>query len=451
MFDMNNIKDKKVLVVGAGRSGVESCRLLLKAGAHPVLSDSKEREQWSDAALSLEEQGVELMCGRQFADKVDWQLAVVSPGVPPMIPLLNITREAGVEVIGEIELAYRCSHAPYLGVTGTNGKTTTTSLLGFILEKAGLDVLVGGNIGSALALTASDFHGDYIVAELSSFQLETCNTFKPHVAVHLNLTPDHLDRHGSMENYAAAKESMFLRQDETDFAVLNRDDPVVSSIAGRTRARVLWLSLEQELEDGMYFDGTAIRVREKGETVYSFPAADIFIKGRHNMQNAMAAALAAHAVGVSYADIASSLAGFPGVPHRLEFVCKKDGVTYVNDSKGTNPDSTYQALRAYDEPMILLLGGYDKNADFSALMPLIKDKVKLAVVYGATLPKIKSCLLEHGFDRFVTADGFRDAVAAAQSAAEEGDVVMLSPACASWDEFDNFEQRGDLFKELVRK
>ena len=448
---MENIKDKKVLVVGAGRSGVEACRLLLQAGARPLLSDSKEREQWPENALALEKQGVELMCGRQFADKVDWQLAVVSPGVPPMIPLLNITRSAGVEVIGEIELAYRFSHAPFLGVTGTNGKTTTTSLLGFILEKAGLDVLVGGNIGAALALNAASFRGDYIVAELSSFQLETCNTFKPHVGVHLNLTPDHLDRHGSMENYAAAKESMFLRQSADDFAVLNHDDPIVSSIAGKTAAQVLWLSLEQELDDGMFFDGEAIRVREQGKTVYSFPCRDIFIKGRHNMQNAMAAALAAHAVGVDYAVIAKALSDFPGVPHRLEFVCEKDGVTYVNDSKGTNPDSTYQALQAYAGPIVLLLGGYDKNADFSRLLPLIKEKVKLAVVYGATLPKIKSCLQENGFDRFTAADGFRDAVAKACEAAEKGDVVMLSPACASWDEFDNFEQRGDLFKELVRK
>ena len=446
-----DLKDKRVLVVGAGRSGVESCRLLLQAGARPLLSDSKEREQLPQAALDLEKQGVELMTGRQFADKVDWQLAVVSPGVPPMIPLLNITREAGVEVIGEIELAYRFSHAPFLGVTGTNGKTTTTSLLGFILQQAGRDVLVGGNIGSALAAAASAFHGDYIVAELSSFQLETCSTFRPHVAVHLNLTPDHLDRHGSMENYAAAKESMFLRQGEGDFAVLNYDDPAVSAIAGRTAAQVLWLSLEQELDDGMYFDGEAIRVREQGRTVYSFPAADIFIKGRHNMQNAMAAALAAHAVGVDNPTIAAALAAFPGVAHRLEFVCRRRGVTYVNDSKGTNPDSTLQALRAYDGPMILLLGGYDKNADFSQLMPLIKEKVKLAVVYGATLPKIKSCLQENGFDRFTAADGFRDAVAKACEAAEKGDVVMLSPACASWDEFDNFEQRGDLFKELVSK
>ncbi len=446
-----DLKDKKVLVVGAGRSGVEACRLLLRAGARPILSDSKERDQLSRAVLDLEKQGVELMTGRQFADRVDWQLAVVSPGVPPMIPLLNITREAGVEVIGEIELAWRFSHAPFLGVTGTNGKTTTTSLLGFILQQAGKNVLVGGNIGAALALDAASFTGDYIVAELSSFQLETCNTFRPHVAVHLNLTPDHLDRHGSMENYAAAKESMFLRQSGEDYAVLNYDDPIVSAIAGRTEARVLWLSLEHELDEGMYFDGEAIRVREQGRTVYSFPAADIFIKGRHNMQNAMAAALAAHAVGVSYEDIAGSLAAFPGVAHWLEFVCRRRGVTYVNDSKGTNPDSTLQALRAYDGPIVLLLGGYDKNADFSQLVPLIREKVKLAVVYGATLPKIKTCLLEHGFDRFVTADGFREAVAAAKKAAVSGDVVMLSPACASWDEFDNFEQRGDLFKELVSK
>lgn len=445
-----NLQNKTVLVVGAGRSGLAACRLLLEAGAKPLLSDSKPREELSPEALALEKQGVRLLCGKQFVQKVDWQLAVVSPGVPPMIPLLNQTRQAGAEVIGEIELAYRVSHCPFLGVTGTNGKTTTTALLGYILQQAGLNVLVGGNIGAALAQQAAVFHGDYIVAELSSFQLETCSDFRPHVGVHLNLTPDHLDRHGSLDNYAAAKENLFRQQTAADFAVLNYDDPRVAAIAGRTAAQVRWLSLETELEDGVWFDGQAIQVRQGGKTRHSFDKSGIFIKGRHNMQNAMAAILAAQAVGVEDQLIGQALSTFPGVPHRLEFVCQREGAVYINDSKGTNPDSTRQALLAYDYPQIILLGGYDKGADFAQLAPLVKERARLAILMGPTLPKIKQALTDVGFKDYVAADDFRHGVSLAMAAARPGDTVMLSPACASWDEFDNFEQRGDLFKQLVR-
>lgn len=443
------LRGKTVLVVGAARSGIEACRFLLSVGAKVILSDSKPLEALSDEVPKLAQEGVELMLVNQFPEQITWQLVVTSPGVPPMIPLLKMSRDAGIEVIGEIELAYRFAKRPFVGITGTNGKTTTTALLGYILEQAGLDVLVGGNIGRPLAVEAATFSGDYIVAELSSFQLESCVHFTPHVGVHINLTPDHLEWHGSMEAYAAAKAKMFLRQRAEDFAVLNYDDAAIRAISDKTVARPLWFSLTQPLENGMHFDGDAIIVSEKGRVVHSFASSGIYIKGRHNMQNVMAATLAAHALGVDYAKMESMLASFPGVEHRLEFVLEKGGVTYINDSKATNPESTLQALSSYDQPMILLLGGYDKGSDFSGLFELISQKVKKLVIYGATLPHIKAAADQAGFQNYLLADSFEDAVAKAVGHAEAGDLVMLSPACASWDAFDNFEQRGRLFKQLV--
>lgn len=445
------LKGKRVLVVGAAKSGLASVRFLLDQGASVILSDSKTRESFGNELDDLEQRGVQLMLGQQFAENISWDLVVTSPGVPPMIPLLMMSRNAGCEVIGEVELAYRFSQVPFLGVTGTNGKTTTTSLLGFILQQAGKEVLVGGNIGAPLAETAPCFNGEYIVAELSSFQLESCVDFHAHVGIYLNLTPDHLNRHGTMENYAAAKERLFANMTKDDFAILSLDDEPVRGAAERTQASILWFSLEQPVDEGMYFDGSAICVRENGQTVYSFPAANIYIKGRHNMQNAMAAALAAHCVGVSYDDIARALTDFKGVEHRLEFVCERDGVIYINDSKGTNPDSTLQALRAYDQPQILLLGGYDKGSDFLPLFAEIEQRVRKLIIYGACLPSLLRAVQLAGFKNYEVADNCRDAISRAIMAAQPGEVVMFSPACASWDEFDNFEQRGELFKQMVTR
>ena len=385
------LKDRSVLVVGAARSGIEVCHFLLASGAHVILSDCKSLDQLSEEVAALEKQGVRLMLGNQFPDAITWDLVVTSPGIPPMIPLLHMSRQAGVEVIGEVELAYRFAKRPFLGITGTNGKTTTTALLGYLLQQAGKDVLIGGNIGLPLVGHAAQFEGDYIVAELSSFQLESCDTFRPFIGIYLNLAPDHLERYGGMEAYAAAKANLFARQGDGDYAVLNYDDAEICALAGRTAAQSLWFSLKQKLQDGMYFDGNAIIVAEQGETVHSFPADRIYIKGRHNMQNAMAAALAAHAAGVRYAVMEEALATFPGVEHRLEFVGEINGVTYINDSKGTNPDSTSQALLSYEQPMILLLGGYDKGSEFLPLFDLIKKRVKKLIIYGGGLAPDQSC------------------------------------------------------------
>ncbi|MDO4732360.1 MAG: UDP-N-acetylmuramoyl-L-alanine--D-glutamate ligase [Bacillota bacterium] len=442
---------KRVLVVGAGISGIDACHFLLKQGASVILMDSKSRENLNQDVLDLEKKGVELRLGNLLPQQVDWELVVSSPGVPLGLPVFSLSREAGVEVIGEIELAWRNASRPFIGITGTNGKTTTTALTAYLLEQQPYEILLGGNIGQPLVSSIGSFAGDYIVAELSSFQLESCRDFHPHIAAFLNLSPDHLDRHGSLENYGAAKARIFARQEKDDFAILNWDDPYLRQLSASLNGQLRFFSLQQPVEDGMFFqDGRVFFVRS-GRKVYDFPAADIYIKGRHNIANAMAGSIAACEAGMPPERIHEGLQSFPGVPHRLEFVCERDGVCYVNDSKGTNPDSTTQALLAYEQPMIVLLGGRNKGCDMRPLLQLVKERARSAVLFGEATAELKRAADAVGFKSYQIADDFTHAVFLARSAALPGDVVLLSPACTSWDAFPNFEVRGDLFKKLVRE
>ena len=443
---------KTVLVVGGGKSGMAACHYLLSKGCQVILADNKSQEVLlkDKEIAAFVKQGGQLISGNVIPEKVTWELTIVSPGVPLHIPILNMTRAAGVKIIGEIELAYSITDTPFIGVTGTNGKTTTTSMIGHILKECGVSVLVGGNIGKPLVDSVTDFHGDYIVAELSSFQLESCVTFSPRVAVYLNLTPDHLDRHGDMDGYAAAKEKIFAQQKKDDFAVLNLDDEYIKRAAEHICARKFWFSLHLKPENGIYFDEGVLHYMVDGQEKFSFRTEKIFIKGMHNVQNAMAAFLAAAVIGLDPQQIAQAIYSFKGVAHRLEFVTERDGVLFINDSKGTNPASTVQAIYAYDQPMVLLLGGRNKGSDFSELMELIKKRVKQCIIYGEAAGEIKRAADEVGYTSYIMANDFADAVALAKNNASSGDVVMLSPACASWDSFDNFEQRGDKFKELVK-
>ncbi len=443
---------KTVLVVGGGKSGMAACHYLLSKGCQVILADNKSQEVLlkDKEIAAFVKQGGQLISGNVIPEKVTWELTIVSPGVPLHIPILNMTRAAGVKIIGEIELAYSITDTPFIGVTGTNGKTTTTSMIGHILKECGVSVLVGGNIGKPLVDSVTDFHGDYIVAELSSFQLESCVTFRPRVAVYLNLTPDHLDRHGDMDGYAAAKEKIFAQQKKDDFAVLNLDDEYIKRAAEHICARKFWFSLHLKPENGIYFDEGVLHYMVDGQEKFSFRTEKIFIKGMHNVQNAMAAFLAAAVIGLDPQQIAQAIYSFKGVAHRLEFVTERDGVLFINDSKGTNPASTVQAIYAYDQPMVLLLGGRNKGSDFSELMELIKKRVKQCIIYGEAAGEIKRAADEAGYTSYIMANDFAEAVALAKNNASSGDVVMLSPACASWDSFDNFEQRGDKFKELVK-
>lgn len=447
-----NLRGKTVLVMGAGKSGLAACRYLQTQQCRIILADNKDRDLLlkDKEIAAFVKKGGELLSGHAMPEQITWDLAIASPGVPLYIPLLNMTRSAGIPIIGEVELAYSLTDTPFIGITGTNGKTTTTALIGHILQQCGVKALVGGNIGTPLVDSVGSFDGEYIVAELSSFQLESCASFRPLVAVYLNLTPDHLDRHGDMAGYAAAKEKIFSQQTPDDFAVLNYDDEWVQRGAANARSQKLWFSLHQRPQNGIYFDEGTLRHIVDGEERFAFAAADIFIKGMHNVQNSMAAFLAAAAIGLEPEQIAKAIYSFKGVAHRLEFVTERDGVLFVNDSKGTNPASTVQAIYAYDRPMILLLGGRNKGSDFGPLMQLIKSRVKQCIIYGEAAGEIKRAADEAGYRQYLMADDFEHAVSLAKENAVSGDVVMLSPACASWDSFDNFEQRGDKFKQLVK-
>ena len=444
-----DLRGKEVLVVGGGLSGLAACQFLLSKGAYVTLADHKKRQDLPGETRALFRRGVKYLSQRYLPARLPWQLCVKSPGVPPDIELLQLLKLAAIPVLGELELAYRFAKAPIIAVTGTNGKTTTTALLGYILRQAGFKTLVAGNIGDPLIAHADEQY-DYIVAETSSFQLEDTELFHAKGALFLNLSPDHLDRHGDMEHYLAAKQRIFLNQQAEDFAVLNYDDAAVAALAEATLARQFFFSLKQQEAEGVFIKRGQIYLCSAGQNIHVMPAKSIYMKGRHNWQNALAALAAAWALGVAPARIAEALSTFPGVEHRLEFVCEKDGVAYINDSKGTNPDSTEKALLAYERPLVLIAGGFDKKADFLPLMGLIKERARHLVILGQTAEALLAAARAVGYNAVSRAKSLDEAVALAQEQARSGDIVLLSPACASWDMFENFEARGRRFKELVR-
>ena len=438
---------QKVLVIGAARSGLASAEFLAKQGNQVILTDMKQQESMADLA----QLGVSFLWGVQpDVASLEPDYIVMSPGVPLSIPPVVYAKAHNIPVIGELELAYRSCKAPFVAITGTNGKTTTTTLTGELLKKTGRNVFVGGNIGVPLASYAADLsQDDVVVAEVSSFQLESIDTFAPHLALMINLTPDHLDRHGNMETYLACKANIFANQTEQDYLILNYDDAALRSLAGTSKGKVLFFSQKHILEEGVYLDGQDVVLRLNEEAVVICREDEIAIKGKHNLENAMGAILLAYLSGVSVEDIRQVLMQFQGVAHRLEPVRSYNGVLYVNDSKGTNPDSTIKAIEAYDNPLVLILGGLNKGSDFAQLAALVKARVRRAVVLGEAKDSIIQALQQAGFEHYTAADTFEEAVRVAAAQAEQGDVVLLSPACASWDMFKSYEERGDLFKQIV--
>lgn len=438
---------KKVLVIGAARSGLAGAEFLAKHGWQVVLTDMKQVE----AVDNLQALGVSFVWGQQpDVAAIAPDLIVISPGVPLTIPPVVEARARQIPVIGELELAYENCQAPFVAITGTNGKTTTTTLTGELLKKTGKQVFVGGNIGVPLISYVENLQPqDVVVAEVSSFQLETTETFRPHLALMINLTPDHLDRHGDMAGYLAAKAKIFANQKESDYLVLNYDDEALRGLEKQSRGTVIFFSQRHKLEQGVYLDGTQVVLKLNGTETVICDASEIAIKGKHNLENAMGAIALAYLSGVTPADIREVLRSFPGVEHRLEPVRTLRDVLYVNDSKGTNPDSTIKALEAYDRPVVIILGGKNKGSDFTQLAQLVKERVKKAVVLGQAKPVIVEALEKADFHDYMETDTFEEAVAAAAAAAEAGDLVLLSPACASWDMFNSYEERGRLFKELV--
>ncbi|MEW6182599.1 MAG: UDP-N-acetylmuramoyl-L-alanine--D-glutamate ligase [Bacillota bacterium] len=438
---------KNILVVGAGKSGVAAARFLSAEKANVVLTDIKTAAELPEAAAL----GVKTFFGA-YPAVAGFDLVVVSPGVPTELEPLSEARMRGIEVTGELELAFSLTSAPVVAITGTNGKTTTTALTGEIFKSAGWRTVVAGNIGTPLiSLVEGDVPPDVIVAEVSSFQLETTLLFRPRVAVVLNVTPDHLDRHRTIAEYAAAKARIFVNQEEGDAAVLNLDDPLTAAMKGQSRGVELFFSRRHNLESGACVRDGRLFFAHDGGPVEICGAGEIGIPGAHNLENALAAVAAAGFMGVSAHVIAKTLRDFKGVTHRLEFVDDIDGVRYINDSKGTNPDAAIKALEAYDRPIVLIAGGRNKGSRFDDFAAKVKEKARVLVVLGESAEEIAAAASAAGVDLILRAKGFKEAVHLAREAARPGDVVLLSPACASWDMFRNYEERGELFKQTVRE
>lgn len=447
-----DLKQKQVLVVGTGLSGIGACGLLLSVGARPVLFDGNEKADRAAIQKKLPKGAeVPLYVGalpEQLYEALS--LAVISPGVPADGPIATALQAHGIPVWGEVELAWRYSSGRVSAITGTNGKTTTTALLGKIMGDNFGDVHVVGNIGTPYTSAALNTKDDsVIVAEISSFQLETAQTFHPAVSAVLNITPDHLDRHHTMENYAAVKESIGANQTAEDFIILNYDDAATRAMGERAWAKPIYFSRRERLRNGVFSDGVYIYVSEQGEEKPLLPVSELRILGDHNVENAMAAIAMALAFGVPQERVIASVKAFQAVPHRIEFVGTIGGVDYYNDSKGTNTDAAIKGIKAMKKPTCLIGGGYDKDAAYDDWIESFDGRVKLLVLLGATRDKIAACASAHGFTDIVFADSMEEAVRICAEEAQPGDAVLLSPACASWGMFDNYEQRGDVFKKLV--
>jgi UDP-N-acetylmuramoylalanine--D-glutamate ligase len=441
---MRNWKGAKVVVIGMGRSGLAAVELLCKYGANVRAADNRPKEKLSEETKKLRSLGVELWA-QAPETFLDADVVVNSPGVPVDLPLLNEVRSRGAEVIGEVELASFFLKGPVIGITGANGKTTTTALTGHILKESRTPTQVGGNIGTPpTAMVESSSTGQWNVLELSSFQLETISNFRANIAVCLNVTPDHLDRHHTFENYAAAKARLFETQRPDDFAVLNADDPTTVSYSKKTPGTTSWFSSSHRVDRGAWLENGQILIN--GELL--LPAAEVPLRGIHNTENTMAAALAAGLAGVKIGDIANAVKTFPGVEHRLEFVRERGGVSYYNDSKATNVDATQKAIDAFAGGLWIILGGKDKDSDYTVLANSLRRKARSILLIGAAASKIEQQL--HGAAPMIQCGTLDVAVQRAAEQAKAGEVVLLAPACASFDQFDNFEHRGRVFKDLVR-
>ena len=449
---LDAVAGRRVTVVGLARSGVAAARLLRAAGAQVTGTDLKPLEALGRVATELEALGVRLLTGRETRGAFDGaDLVVVSPGVPLDGDQLGPARARGVPIIGELELGWRALEAETIAITGTNGKTTTTALTGALLAEQPRPVLVAGNIGTPLAAHALRFPADgLVVCEASSFQLETTETFQPRVAVVLNITPDHLDRHGSLGAYVDAKARIFANQTPADCAVLNADDEATAALAGRTRAHVVWFTRRRQLARAVFVDDGWIAAKLNGHVEEICPVSEIFLRGAHNVENVLAATACALWVGLAPEAIRRAIGRFRGVAHRIEFVRDRRGVQYYNDSKGTNVASTLRALESFAERIVLIAGGRGKGQDFGPLAAAARGRVGHAFLIGEDAPKLAAAFKEASVPA-TRCPSLEAAVEAARRLAMPGDVVLFSPACASFDMFDNFEHRGDVFKKLVER
>ena len=446
------VKGKKVLVFGLGISGIGAGQILERHGAEVIMYDGNQKLTEEKIKKQLgEDSSAKIVIGdfpEEVLEKLD--MTVLSPGVPTDLPVIEKMREQGITVIGEVELAYQFGKGDVLAITGTNGKTTTTTLLGEIMKNYQEDVFVVGNIGTPYTTAVEKMTDNTItVAEMSSFQLESIVDFRPRVSAILNFTPDHLNRHHTMEAYIEAKENIAKNQTEKDTCVLNYEDDVTRAFGENVKSKVLYFSSQRILEEGIYQDGEKIVLSLNGEKTEICTVNELNILGTHNHENAMAAAAMAAAYGVPVEIIRKTLKEFQGVEHRIEFVAEKDGVVYYNDSKGTNPDAAIKGIQAMNRPTILIGGGYDKQSDFHEWIQSFDGKVRYLVLIGATKEQIQKEAAECGFHDCILKDTFEEALDTCVELARPGDAVLLSPACASWGMFPNYEVRGEEFKKYV--
>ena len=445
------LKDKRALVVGLARTGTAAARFLAGRGARVTLSEVRPESAVAAEAAALRELGVGVECGgHDDSSFLAADLIVLSPGVPLDLPALARARKKGIEIISELELAWRFLRGTVVAVTGSNGKTTTTALLGKIFAEAGRHVQVGGNIGTPLVTLVDTAREDTVnVVEVSSFQLEAITSFRPRIAALLNLTPDHLDRHASMRDYVAAKACLFGYQHGDDFAIFNADDRYAAALAPEVRAQRFWFSRQRRLDVGTYLENDWVLYADAARRDRVLERGDIPLKGHHNLENVLAAVCAARLLAVPCGKIRAAVQAFEGVEHRLEFVTEVNGVQYYNDSKATNVDAARQAIQAFPGNLIVILGGKDKGGDFRLLREPLRERARHVLLIGAAREKLAAQLAD-GFpvERVET---LVEAVARAAALAQPGDVVLLAPACASFDQFENFEHRGRVFKEEVRR
>ena len=448
------LKDKKVLVVGSGKSGIAATDLLKKVGATVTIYDGNEKLVKEDILSRLEDNSnVNVVLG-DLSDEVinDTDLMILSPGIAIDAPFVNKVREAEVPIWGEVELAYIVGKGKLAAITGTNGKTTTTALVGEILSAYFKDVNVVGNIGTPYTCTAFDSTDDTVtVAEISSFQLETIHRFKPDVSAVLNITPDHLNRHYTMECYTDVKMSICKNQDSDAPIILNYEDEILRNYAPKLHNKIIWFSSRQTLDEGIYLEGKNIVYAQKGQKNVITTTEDTTLVGIHNIENIMAAIGITINMGVPADVIKEAIRKFKAVEHRIEYVKTVDDVLYYNDSKGTNTDASIKAIQAMTRPTVLIAGGYDKKVQFDDWAKELEGKVKCLILLGNTANQIANTVKKYGFENIIFTKSLKEAVDECKKNAEPGDAVLLSPACASWDMFDSYEQRGDMFKDFVNQ
>lgn len=447
-----NLKNKKVLLVGLAKTGVSTIKHLNRLGAKVVVNDIKDKDKLKDILDELSDlNNVEYILGYHPENVDDVDITVVSPGVPLDLPFILKLKSKNIEIIGEVELAYRLSQNPiFIGITGTNGKTTTTSLVGEIFKKASKDTYIVGNIGNPVIDTVGIANeNSVLVTELSSFQLESIDKFKPHVSAILNFTEDHLNRHHTMKAYIEAKARIFENQDSKDFCILNYDDEDVRSLSDSVKAKKIFFSRKKSLEYGIYLDEKKNIIINIDEKITLLNKDELSLPGDHNLENCMAAAAIAYVSNIDIDVIRKILKTFAGVEHRQEFVRNLNGIMFVNDSKATNPDSSIKAVQSYNRPIVLIAGGMDKQSSFDEFLDIAKENVYALVLLGETAQKIKECAQNKGFDNITIVKDMKEAVNASYQIAKDGDVVLLSPACASWDMYKSFEVRGIDFKDNV--